>query len=156
TDLAGRSAFEDRARECVEQLEREFYRAHVISVDAAPAAPAITYQLPVDPDADGDVTDANEQIEWGSPEPTGDVLGGQIRMEWRLDRTVSEATLKEDINRDGDRNDVFKVGRLVRVTSTGKTRPFGPAAVATSSPNPGGDVSGDGVADPPFVWDTKQ
>lgn len=153
TELTGRAQFESGAREASQRLQREFYRARVVAVDAPPAAPAIAYQLPVDADGDGDTTDASEQIEWGSPEPGDDQAGTQLRIEWRLDRVVSESDDESDYNGDGDRADTFQVGRLFRVSAGGQELPIGPSALAVSAPEPGGDLTGDGTPDPLFAWD---
>ncbi len=153
TEFSARAEFEDRAREAVRRLEREFYRARIVEVEAPPAAPAVVYQLPVDPDDDGDFTDASEQIEWGSPEAGNDQKGGEIRLEWRFDRLVSEADDGVDLNGDGDAADSFQIGRLVRASAAGQEIPIGPAAVATTAPDPGGDLTGDGAPDPPFAFD---
>lgn len=153
TELTGRAQFESNARESAQRLQREFYRARVVSLEAPPAAPAITYQLPVDPDGDGDYTDEFEQIEWGSPEPGVDQLGGQVRIEWRVGLQVSESADEADYNLDGDRTDAFQIGRLVRVSAGGQELVIGPGALMASAPNPGGDLTGDAVADPLFAWD---
>jgi len=137
TEMTGRAQFEGAAREASQRLQREFYRARVVSVEAPPAAPAVVYQLPVDADGDGDTTDDFEQIEWGSPEPGNDQLGGQLRIEWRFDRLVSEAADSADYNLDGDRTDSFQLGRLFRVSAGGQELPIGPSALAVTSPTPG-------------------
>jgi type II secretory pathway pseudopilin PulG len=153
TELTGRSQFEGAARETMQRLQREFYRARVVAVDAPPLPPALTYQLPVDADGDGDTTDASEEIEWGSPEPGDDLLGGQVRVEWRFDRLVSETDDDADYNADGDRTDSFQIGRLTRVSAGGQELPIGPNTMAMSVPLPGGDMTGDGTPDPLFTWD---
>ena len=66
---------------------------------------------------------------------------------------MSEAADSADYNLDGDRTDSFQIGRLFRVSAGGQELPIGPSALAVTSPTPGGDLTGDGAADPLFAWD---
>ena len=76
--------------------------------------------------------------------------------------SLNEAELSSDLNRDGDREDVFDLGRI-RLRSWDAADPktpiqdvgLGPNVVLQERCRPGGDLDGDGFADPLLLWNAS-
>ena len=118
-----------------------------------------SYRKPVDPFGANDYL-VEDDIQWG-----GDIHGVQTTDAWsciyfqeRL--TLSEAAIGQDINNDGDEDDVFDIGQLRRRTWD-TTDPnaqvldlgLGPTGIFQERDNWGGDLDGDGFDDPILLWD---
>jgi hypothetical protein len=69
-----------------------------------------------------------------------------------------EADTRDDLNGDGDTADAFEIGQLRRLTwdatntGTFEELGLGPSNVIQERCNHGGDLDGDGFADPLFLW----
>lgn len=122
-----------------------------------------SYRVPVDPT--GSVPPnylVNGVVQWGAEiQDVGTTTGWQaLVFEPRF--TFDEAENGDDINRDGDRVDVFDVGQIRRRIwdSADPAVPaaevgLGPTNVLQERCNWGGDLDGDGFDDPIFLWDTE-
>jgi len=128
----------------------------------------ICFQVPVDHDEDGDITDANLATEWGAKRedlyPT-DYRDAYIAYRFRAVGTFDEAARRYDLNRDGDMNDVFDVGHLETIYTAGGTHlgqppPTGNSvivnmisgnAIVRAQGQEVGRIDGDGYDDPMFT-----
>jgi type II secretory pathway pseudopilin PulG len=133
----------------------------------------ITFISPVDHDGDGDVFDPAMEIEWGteingiqykdlSNETPGSVQTFTETFFFEAlegaESFVNEAELNHDVNEDGDIQDMFVLGRVIRLLSGGTVVDTGevvdPVQVAVTpfyvmqiAGQETGDVDGDGVLD---------
>jgi hypothetical protein len=120
----------------------------------------VSFRVPVDPTG---ATPPNyldgEDIRWGAVVGGVPTLDGWIAIEFVPATTFAEADTGDDVNEDGDTNDVFDIGQLRRrvwdtsvpggpVDDLG----LGPTAVLQERCNWGGDLDGDGFDDPIFLW----
>jgi len=121
----------------------------------APDATAIACALPIDPDGDGSVLDAAGAVQWGANVGGVPTPGVQVVVRWTFDRVLSEAALALDVNGDGDTLDSFDLGRLERVEADGGVARLTGNWVAQPTGARGGDIDGDGVADPLFSIDAS-
>jgi hypothetical protein len=110
----------------------------------------LAYQVPIDPDGDGSYLDADGAVQFGMKKNGVSVIGQRATFKFVADRVLSEATLKFDLNGDGDLKDKFDQGHLVRVLPDGKTEQISGSWILQPNGNHGGDLDGDGVADPIF------
>jgi len=133
---------------CWRRVRADLGAGRVLGVD--PAGDAIVYQVPVDPDGDGDPVNGSGQVDWGAEEGGLDVAGATVTLHFRVVRTIAEAAVDQDLNGDGDRDDTFDVGHLRRVTSGGQAAEWSGNWILQPSGNHGGDLDGDGRADPLF------
>lgn len=124
---------------------------------SAPAgdATSIAYALPIDPDGDGSVLDAAGSVQWGANVGGVPTTGVQAAVRWTFERVLSEAALALDVNADGDLLDSFDLGRIERVEADGGVARLTGNWVAQPTGARGGDVNGDGVADPLFSIDAS-
>jgi hypothetical protein len=129
-------------------LRHDLNRARVVSVCAD--GTSLTYRLPV-PAGIGQATldDAGEVI-WGVSDTTGITVGGTVTLAFVPERTLRESESGADVNGDGDQTDVFDVGRISRTSSTGARLALPRLDVLLANGNRGGDIDGDGTADPLF------
>jgi hypothetical protein len=117
-----------------------------------------SYQVPTDVDGSG-YFDGNS-IVWGATLDGRELRDCWSALVFQPDSTVSEADLRLDVNRDGDRDDEFDVGRLRKRTwnSADPAMPasdvaVGPSGVIQEHCRWGADLDGDGFDDPLFLWD---
>jgi len=137
------------AQQVLERIAIELRPAKVVGAIPADGA-SIVMQVPVDPQGDGVVVDANGAIEWGAPEDTGDVVGSAITYRFVQTGTLRESADGRDYNGNGRMTDSFAVGHVARTTTRGRTTKLGEGAVVQPLGALGGDVDGDGSPDPIF------
>ena len=119
-----------------------------------------SYQVPVDPTGTGTYVVGNDLL-WGAEHPgVGPITTGWTSLYFQPRDEFVEATSGDDLNGDGDTDDVFDVGQIRRVVwdVTNPTIPpsdvgLGPSNVLQERCNWGGDLDGDGFDDPIFLWD---
>jgi len=130
-------------------LRGDLQTARVISVSAD--GTSLTYTLPLAiGDASTIVNDTGE-VQWGIADSEGELLGGSCTLSFVIERQVGESTVGRDINKDGDKVDVFDVGHLVKTSSRGHRMTFPTIRLLLKSGDRAGDVTGDGEADPIFA-----
>lgn len=94
-------------------------------------------------------------------------VDGYMSVDFEAVSTLNERERGRDLNRDGDLEDVFDIGRLrsrewsmaatVSAVPVGRSRPISPAVFVQEAGAWGGaDVDGDGDADPMFLWDEER
>jgi len=98
-------------------------------------------------------------LQWGHDLPGVQPLDGWACLVFVPRFTCDESSTNDDLNRDGDRVDVFDIGQIRRRVwdTTDPTAPptdlgFGPTVVMQERDNWGGDLDGDGFDDPIFLW----
>ncbi|MFT5198972.1 MAG: hypothetical protein ACI87O_001632 [Planctomycetota bacterium] len=117
-----------------------------------------SYRVPTDPAGGADYFDATG-IRWGSKVAGNPSVSGWSALMYVPTRQIVESDLQTDINSDGDEIDVFSLGqiRLVRWDAFNNGVPTDdlalcPPIIAQEVCNYGGDMDGDGFADPMFLW----
>lgn len=121
-----------------------------------------SFRVPTDPAGGDDVLD-NGDIRWGADVNGVPTLNGWSALVFQPRSAITEAEVNTDLNQDGDRTDTFEVGQIrARAWDTANsTVPasdigLGPAVVLQERCRHGGDLDGDGFADPIFLWDPAQ
>lgn len=125
------------------QIRRSLSRARVTSVSEDGSS--LTYSVLVKGPGDS-VLNADGTLNWG----IADVSGGSATMEYVVQGELSEKECKTDLNLDGDKKDVFDVGRIVVTTDGGARIDVRGKPILTQKGVPDGDVDGDGQSDPIF------
>ena len=126
------------------------------SLKALPAeGDYIEYYLPVSDTATGKHVDEAGKPLWGASDSGGDRIGGWYRIEFVLNRVRSEQLEQNDINDDGDLDDSFDEGTLMRTTETGEIIAMPTPYVLLVTGDHAGDVDGDDVGDPIFTVRTN-
>lgn len=117
------------------------------------------YRVPIDPAGDGNYLNGDDLF-WGAKLSTGVTLTGYHVLYYDPKTTISEAESLEDLNEDGDQDDIFDVGQIRRLSwdatdPTGQVDDvgLGPTVLLQEQCNWGGDLDGDGFDDPIFLWD---
>ena len=139
---------------CLEPPDHTRIRRLVSKVFTPKAVTALRPRIEeqaVDSDGDGSLIGADGRPQWGGRVGGAAVAGARTQARYVLVRTVDEAALATDINRDGDQVDRFDLGRLERVEPDGTLIQMIGGLVAQPNGNWGGDLDGDGVADPLFA-----
>lgn len=126
----------------------------------------VSYRIPVDPNyTPGDIPDYldGDELRWGQVIEGVGNEDGWAAIEFVPSWVFDEGATNDDINNDGDFNDVFDVGQLRRRiwNAWDPTDPIadlglGPTAVLQERCNWGGDLDSDGFEDPIFCWDPEQ
>ncbi|MEM7310381.1 MAG: hypothetical protein AAF682_27135 [Planctomycetota bacterium] len=119
-----------------------------------------SYRVPVDPGGGLDFLDGDE-LQWGAEVPgVGPTLDGWNAVYFRAREQFSEIIHGDDINGDGDTDDIFDIGQIRKVTwdtSDPNVAPrdigLGPTNVIQERCNHGGDLDNDQFDDPIFLWD---
>ncbi|HJO27187.1 MAG: hypothetical protein CMK00_03005 [Planctomycetes bacterium] len=121
-----------------------------------------SYRVPVDPAGGTDFLDG-DSIRWGAVVDGVPLTSGWQALIFRPNRELSEADLREDVNNDGDRLDVFDVGQIRRLAwdtadpgGPLDDRGLGPAVILQERCAWGSDLDGDGFEDPLFYWDRER
>ncbi|MDF1836994.1 MAG: hypothetical protein P1V35_03920, partial [Planctomycetota bacterium] len=117
-----------------------------------------SFRVPTDPAGGTDYFDATG-IRWGSKVNGNQSANGWSALTYVATRQITEADVGTDINGDGDEIDTFSLGqiRLQRWDAFANGVPMDdvalcPPIVAQELCNYGGDMDGDGFADPLFLW----
>ena len=127
-----------------------------------------SYRVPVDLDGGVGTPDYLDGLEpaWGAITRSG-VDGaltpnetGWCAIVFEVSSELTEEELNSDINQDGDKEDIFDVGRLVKNTWDTvdplvpvHRQALGPSCVLQERDAPAADLDGDGYQDPLFLWD---
>jgi hypothetical protein len=121
-----------------------------------------SFRQPVDPSGGNNPLDGDD-LRWGAVVPgVGPTTDGWLALVFEPKTVFEEAPYGEDLNGDGDATDVFDVGQIRRLAwDTSDPGLFedlglGPSQVLQERCNHGGDLDGDGFADPLFLWDAEQ
>jgi hypothetical protein len=118
-----------------------------------------SFRLPVDPSGGNDPLEGDDLIFGADVPGAGPTRTGWIALVFTPKEVFEEALHGDDVNKDGDTLDSFDLGQLRRVTwdTDDPTRVvelgLGPSQVLQERCNAGGDLDGDGFADPLFLWD---
>lgn len=117
------------------------------------------YRNPIDPTGGNNLLDGDKLI-WGQDVLNQPQLDGWAALEFVPRYPFAEAEKLQDLNGDGDMNDVFDIGLIQRKRWVSGDTEFGndlinmgPAAVLQERCNYGGDLDNDGFDDPIFLWD---
>jgi len=121
-----------------------------------------SFRVPVDPSGGNEPIEGDDLI-WGADVPgVGPTRNGWMALVFEPKDVFVEAQYGDDLNKDGDTLDTFDVGQLRRLTwvSDDPTRMvelgLGPSQVLQERCNAGGDLDGDGFADPIFLWNPDE
>lgn len=113
---------EERGRIYLGRVVAKIQTSNVLYVETASATvPRIDYQVPVKDGTGNYVSSSTGEINWGAHEASGDVIGNYHRIQFVQRGTLSEATIKKDLNKDGDQSDTLVYGDLSETTSGGRT-----------------------------------
>jgi prepilin-type N-terminal cleavage/methylation domain-containing protein len=155
-----RNQMERSGAESLEAMVEELNASSVLAI--ASDGSLLTFQVPVDLDGNGTVLDADGNCEFGLDD-LGVVSNGSATLMFVQNQVggnpevLSEAALGRDLNGDGDRVDIYDRGRIVRnSTASALNRTLTGVRVIQPSGNWGGDIDGDGQADPVFRMNGKQ
>jgi hypothetical protein len=119
-----------------------------------------SYRMPVDPSGGNNPLDGHDLF-FGAELGAGPTTSGWMALVFEPSDTYEEAPTGDDLNADGDTLDVFDVGQLRRLAwdtsdpTIVEELGLGPTAVLQERCNQGGDMDGDGFADPIFLWDAE-
>lgn len=121
-----------------------------------------SYRTPTDPSGGNDLLDGDD-LRWGSVVRNVPVATGWTAVEYAPRGEYVEARTGDDLNHDGDTDDVFDVGQLRRRTwntdapdQPGDEVGLGPTCVLQERGHPAADLDGDGFEDPLFLWDAAR
>ena len=118
-----------------------------------------SFRVPVDAAGDGEFLQGG-QVQWGSVVAGEPTLDGWSAFYFQAVEEVSEAELGADLDRDGDTDDVYDLGRVrlmswnafqdgERLTDVALCAPL----VLQRRCDWGGDLDDDGFDDPMFLWE---
>jgi hypothetical protein len=116
------------------------------------------YRVPVDPSGGNDYLDGDELTFGAEVRGIGPTLSGRLALFYEPQTEYDESASGDDLNDDGDTDDVFDLGQIRRVawlvTDPAQMQEggLGPATVLQERCNWGGDLDSDGFADPLFLW----
>ncbi len=120
-----------------------------------------SYRVPVDPSGGNNPLDGHDLLFGAQPSGGAPTTNGWMAIVFEPSSVYEEAPTGDDLNHDGDTLDVFDIGQLRRLTwdTTDPTRVdelgLGPSSVIQERCNQGGDLDGDGFADPLFLWNSE-
>lgn len=117
-----------------------------------------SYRVPVDPSGGNNPLNGHDLF-FGAVVGGVPTTDGWMALVYEPSDVFEESATGDDLNHDGDARDVFEIGQLRRLTWN-TTAPgelddlgLGPTSVIQERCNRGGDLDGDGFADPLFLWD---
>lgn len=146
-DTAGtRDRMERAADDTLKRLVAEVRTGRLLALSASPAEPSVTLAQPAANLTLADL-DASGAVLWAADPAT---------IRFRPVEVIRESVEHVDLNRDGDRSDVFAVGLLEIATAARTETITNRARVFLALPGYAGDLDGDGVGDPLFSRDGDQ
>lgn len=117
-----------------------------------------SYRRPIDPAGTGTFIE-DGAIRWGATVGGIDTTDGCASLVFSPVGVVSEAERNFDINSDGDLDDTFDLGGIANLGWNAVDPSLGTSSLDLVSPillqeqdNYGGDMNGDGLDDPMFLW----
>jgi len=119
-----------------------------------------SFRVPVDPSGGENPLNGHDLF-FGAVVGGVPTVNGWSAVVFEARDQYDEAGTGDDLNRDGDTVDVFEVGQLRRLAwdTTDPSRVeelgLGPTSVVQERCNHGGDLDGDGFADPLFLWNAE-
>ena len=120
------------------------------------------FRIPVDPGGGNDFFDADGFLQWGAIVEGNVLTSGYSALYFEPTDRIDEAQALADLNRDGDQDDLFDLGRLRLCTWDAANPDQTLLDVVISRPNLlqdacdwVADVDGDGFEDPMFLWDPE-
>ncbi len=119
-----------------------------------------SYRVPVDPSGGNNPLNGHDLF-FGAVVEGVPTVDGWMAMVFEAREVYEEAPTGDDLNEDGDTADVFDIGQLRRLIwdASDPTRVedlgLGPSSVIQERCNLGGDLDGDGFADPLFLWNAE-
>jgi prepilin-type N-terminal cleavage/methylation domain-containing protein len=145
----------------LETMAAELKHASVLGTAADGSV--LVFQVPADLDGSGTVLDKNGDCEFGITDD-GKISTGSINFQFVQNKgtivgdVLNEKNLRRDLNNDGDQNDVFDRGRIMRATTRIGSSPRTVSGFWIVQPNSnwGGDIDGDGSPDPIFSVSGKR
>ncbi len=118
-----------------------------------------SYRVPVDPTGGTNYLVGGE-VRWGAEIANNPSATGWAAIWFEPSTTYSEATLRCDLNKDGDLNDEYDIGQLRKRTwdTSNPALPpseigLGPTVLVQERCRYGRDLGNDGFEDPMFLWD---
>lgn len=117
-----------------------------------------SYRVPVDPSGADNPLAGHDLFFGADVRGVGPTTHGWMALVFEPSGAYEEATTGDDVNKDGDAADVFELGQMRRLTWDTRAPEaleelgLGPASVLQERCNRGGDLDGDGFADPLFLW----
>ncbi len=121
-----------------------------------------SYRVPTDPAGGNDVLQGGA-IRWGANAGGHPTLTGWAALVFVPRSRIDESEIGLDLNHDGDETDVFDVGQIRGHTwdTSDPNIPasdlgLGPAVILQERCHYGGDLDGDGFADPIFLWEPTE
>ena len=116
------------------------------------------FQVPTDPSG-GHAFLLDGQARWGATILGAAVPDGWSALDFEATHTLAESEAQSDLNADGDRDDLFDVGKLhlrawdpAHPEAPAQDVGLGPEVVLQEHCNWGADLDGDGFDDPIFLW----
>lgn len=116
-----------------------------------------SYRVPVDPSGGNNPLDG-DALRFGAVVGGVPTVDGWVALVFEGHEEYDEAATRDDLNADGDTADVFEIGQIRRLTWDARNPGpvedlgLGPSSVVQERCNHGGDLDGDGFADPLFLW----
>jgi hypothetical protein len=120
-----------------------------------------SYRQPVDPTGGTNYLNG-EDVQWGEMLGGQPTLNGWAALVFVPRLVIDEAVLGHDINHNGNMTDQFDLGQIRKLVwdTSDPTKPptdvaLGPTVILQQRCNWGGDLDGDGLNDPIFLWDSN-
>lgn len=120
-----------------------------------------SYRVPVDPSGANNPINGHDLLFGAEVGGVGPTTHGWMAVIFEPSEVYEEGATGDDVNKDGDTQDAFEIGQLRRL-AWDTTAPeqvdelgLGPTSVIQERCNRGGDLDGDGFADPLFLWNAE-
>ena len=134
--------------EAIDKLRVHLARSKIVEI--GDHGTSITFALPIRGKEDNSILAEDGEIRWGISDRMGIRKDGYCKVVFKPKKKLIEGEIDKDLNGDGDKEDVFHVGRLKLVTDESDELGLKEIVVVLAGANMGGDVDGDGVDDPLF------